>query len=125
MKMFDATTGSQLTAESQVFNCEYFGNIVATADGRVIATITVDPGSVSLLDTSTLTQIGPDFRGDVNSRIWSLALSWDGGHLATGGFDGENVVRDVRNIRLDPVIAFCHFVAGANLTNIFIIAYTS
>lgn len=108
IKVLDATTGSQVT-ESQIFgNAPLIGSIAPAANGRLIAAIT-DPISISLLDTSTFAQVGSAI-SDNDSRIWSLALSADGGHLATGGYNGKIIIRDLSNILPDPVgnLSFCH-----------------
>lgn len=108
IKVLDVTTGSQL-AESHVFNGASIGSIAPAANGKFIAAIT-DPSSISLLDASTLAQVGPVIQ-DSDSRIWSIALSPDGSHLATGGYNGKIVIRNLSNI-LQESVGYYHFITG-------------
>ena len=93
IKAFDVSTGSQL-AESQVGDV---ASIALAANGKFLATF-VDL-YISFWDTSTLTQIGPAIED--SQAIWSIALSPDCSHLATGGYNGNITIRKLKNILPD------------------------
>ena len=92
LKSFDVSTGSQL-AESQVHGDGEVMSVALAADGKFLATIA--RRSIMFWDTSTLTQIGPAIED--TQRIRSIALSPDCSYLATGGFDGNIIIRSLNN----------------------------
>ena len=94
---FDVSTGSQL-AESQVHGSDDEARSIAlAANGKFLATF-AGP-SITFWDTSTLTRIGPIIKG--SQWVWSIALSPDCRHLATGGVDGNITIRNLNNILPD------------------------
>ena len=93
IKSFDVSTGSQL-AELQVHGDNEVMSIALAANGKFLATFAGH--SISFWDTSTLTQIGPVI-GD-SQEIRSIALSPDCSCLATGGWDGNIIIRNLNNI---------------------------
>ena len=94
VKSFDTSTGSQL-AEWQVHghNSENVMSIALSANNRFIASFTGH--SVSIWDTSTHTQLGMVSQDEM---IRSIALSPDGTHLATGGFNETITIWDLGDI---------------------------
>ena len=101
IKSFNTSTGS-LLAESQILHGSNEDDVytiaLAGANDKFITTFA--GRSITFLDTSTLTQIGPVIE-DNNSDIWSIALSPDGSHLAAGQVDGKIVIRDLSKILPD------------------------
>ena len=96
IKSFDVSTGSQL-AEAQVQGDGRLDSIALAANGKFLAT---SAGHfTSFWDTSTLTQIGPVIED--SQAVFSLALSPDFSHLATGGGGGEITIRNLDNILPD------------------------
>ena len=99
IKSFDVSTGSQL-AESQtlvVNPVDYVKSTVLAANGKFIATFA--NRTISFLDISTLTRIGPLIED--GSQIYSIAISPDSGYLATGRRDGKITIRDLGGILPD------------------------
>ena len=96
IKSFDVSTGSQL-AEAQVQGGGRLKSIALATNGKFLATF-VDH-SISFWDTSTLTQIGPVVENSRN--VYSIALSPDFSHLATGGDEGKITIRNLNNILPD------------------------
>ena len=88
IKSFDTSTGSQI-AEWQIHSYESGGamSIALSANNRFIASSAGH--SVSFWDTSTHTQLG-SLLGD-DDRIRCMALSPDGAHLATGGYNNKTI----------------------------------
>ena len=95
VKSFDASTGSQLV-ESPVLDGTV-ESIALAGHGKFIATFAAR--SISFLDTSTLSQIGPVIEDSEDVR--SIALSPHSSHLATGQYKGKVVVRDLGNVLPD------------------------
>ena len=98
IKSFDTSTGSQLT-EWQLhsyheYDSDDFMSIALSADNRFIASFA--GRSVSFWDTSTHSQLGSLPKGD--DPIRSIALSPDGTHLATGGFNKETTIWNLSDI---------------------------
>ena len=83
IKRFDTSTGSQL-AEWQIHDDSHLMSISISANNRFIASSA--GRSVSFWDTSTHAQLGIV---DVRHNIRSIALSDDGRHLATGGYNAS------------------------------------
>jgi len=98
IKSFDVSTGFQLV-ESQVHADNDVDCIALASNGNLLATFA--DHSISLWDTSTLTQIGPVIKDSHSQGIWSIALSLDCNYLATGGFDGNITIRNLSNILPD------------------------
>ncbi|KAH0837838.1 WD40-repeat-containing domain protein, partial [Lanmaoa asiatica] len=99
IRCFDVSTGSRL-ADSQVLHDgddSQVYSIVAAANGKFITTFT--PHSISFLDTSTLTRIGPVVEN--SEEIRSISISSDCSRLATGRRDGKVVVRALRDVLPD------------------------
>ncbi|KAG8220501.1 WD40-repeat-containing domain protein, partial [Butyriboletus roseoflavus] len=95
IKSFDISTGS-LLAESQALH-DGDGDVASIAvapNNPFIATFA--DRSISFLDTSTLTRIGPVI--DDGERIRSISISADSSHIATGGYEGKIVIRDLAKI---------------------------
>ena len=96
IESFDVSTGSKL-AELQV-HCDRFKLSIALAsNGKFLATFA--HCCVSFWDTSTLTRIGPVIED--SQRILSIALSPDCSYLATGGYEGNIIIRNLNNILPD------------------------
>ncbi|KAF8558585.1 WD40 repeat-like protein [Imleria badia] len=93
VKSFDVSTGSQI-AESQILDGNSVRSIALAGNEKFIATSA--SRSITLLDPSTLTQIGPIIEDSEDIR--SIALSPDCNHLATGRRDGNIVIRDLSKI---------------------------
>ena len=98
IKAFDASTGTQL-AESQALHDDKnsIRSIALASNGRFIATFVGH--SILFLDTSTLACIGPAIED--SKQIWSVAISLDNSHVATGRDDGKIVIRDLSKILPD------------------------
>jgi len=96
IKSFDASTGSQL-AESHVHDDEDPDCIALASNGKFLTTFA--NRSITFWETSTLTQIGSAIED--GQRIWSIALSPDCGYLATGGYDGNIIIRNLSDILPD------------------------
>ena len=93
IKCFDTSTGSQLV-EWQIENGSSFMSIALSTNNKFI---TSSAGhSVSFWDTSTHTQLGSILK-DVD-MIRSVALSPNGTHLATGGFNTTITIWSLRGI---------------------------
>ena len=99
-KSFDVSTGSQL-AESEPEEAPGISIDLAT-NGKFLAQGISGDRSISFCDTSTLTRIGPD-----SQYIYSIALSPDCSHVATGGRDGNITIRNLNNIPPDVYGPFC------------------
>ncbi|KAF8558573.1 WD40 repeat-like protein [Imleria badia] len=95
IKSFDTSTGSQL-AEWKIHSDDIDDliSIALSPNNKFIASSA--GRSVSFWDTSTHTQLGSVLK-DVD-RIRSIALSPDGTHLATGGFNGTITIWNLRGI---------------------------
>ena len=93
IRMFDASTGTQRAESQSLYNG--IPSIALATNGKFIA-ILAPARSVSFLDTSTLARVGPVIEGD--ERIWSVAISLDNTRLATGRYDGQIIIRDLREI---------------------------
>ena len=98
IRSFNTSTGSQLV-ESQIL---YVGDndvpsLALAANNKFIATFA--RYSITFLDTSTLTQIGPVIED--SERIRSIAISPDGNQLATGQDSGKIAIRDLSKILPD------------------------
>ena len=97
IKVFDASTGTQL-AESQTLH----GNndvpcVALAANGKFVAAFA--DCSISFIDTSTLARIGPIVEdGD---PIWSVNISPDSTCLASGRRDGKIAIHDLGKILPD------------------------
>ncbi|KAF8558571.1 WD40 repeat-like protein [Imleria badia] len=85
MKSFDPFTGSQL-AEWELRNDTDFMSIALSANKFIACSA---GRSVSFWDTSTYTQLGIV---EDPHNIRSIALSPDGGHLVTGGYEGSETI---------------------------------
>ena len=96
-KSFDVSTGSQL-AESEPEEAPGISIDLAT-NGKFLAQGTSGDRSISFCDTSTLTRIGPIIQD--SQYIYSIALSPDCSHVATGGLDGNITIRNLNNILPD------------------------
>ncbi|KAH0837803.1 WD40-repeat-containing domain protein [Lanmaoa asiatica] len=100
IRSFDVSTGSQL-AESPVLrdgNDSHHVHVLAlAANDKFIAACT--PNSISFLDTSTLSRIGPVIED--RKDIWSISISSDSSYLATGRRDEKIVIRHLSNILPD------------------------
>ena len=96
IKSFDMSTGSQL-AESQVHGSDEVMSIALATNGKFL--VTFAGYAISFWDTSTLTQIGPVIKD--SQIIWLIALSPDCSYLATGGWDGNIMIRNLINILPD------------------------
>ena len=96
IKSFDVSTGSQL-AEAQVQGDGKLYSIALATNGKFLVTFV--GRSISFWDTSTLTQIGPVVENSRN--VYSIALSPDFSHLATGGDEGKITIRNLNNILPD------------------------
>lgn len=97
IRSFDVSTGSQL-ADLQIHNDYYrVPSIALPADGKFIATFVYR--SISFLDASTLTRIGPVIEDD--DEIWSIAVSPDSSRVATGRHDGKIVIRRLNSLLPD------------------------
>jgi WD40 repeat protein len=96
IKSFDVSTGSQL-AELQVHGDGEVVSIALAANGKFLATFAGN--SISLWDTSKLTQIGPVIED--SQEIRSVALSPDCSYLATGGSYGNITIRNLNNVLPD------------------------
>lgn len=91
---FDAFTGFQL-AESQILgDADSVRSIALAANGKFIATFA--NRSISFLDTSTLSLIGPVIQD--SEEIHPITLSPDSNYLATGRRDGKVSVRNLSSI---------------------------
>jgi len=99
---FDVSTGSQL-AEWQVHDDSNVESIALASNGKFLATFA--GSSIMFWDTSTRTQIGPVIQD--GKKIWSITLSPDCSHLATGRFDGNITIRNLSNIL--PVVSIRPF----------------
>ena len=93
IKSFNFSTGSQL-AESQILNGDNVRSLALAANGNFIAAIT--NRGISFLDTTTLSRIDPVIED--SEDICSVALSPDGGCIATGRPDGKIIIRDLGGI---------------------------
>jgi len=93
---FDVSTGSQL-AELQVHGHSDPDCIALASNGKFLTTFA--RRSITFWDTSTLAQIGPVIKD--GQSIWSIALSLDCSHLATGGYSGNIRIRNLSNILPD------------------------
>ena len=96
IRSFDVSTGSQL-AESPILGGGTLESITLAANGRFVATYAYR--SISFLDASTLTRIGPVIEDSEDIR--SIALSPDSSHLATGQYKGKIAVRNLNNVLPD------------------------
>ena len=98
IRSFKISTGS-LLAESQVLHdgTNYVYSIALATNNKFIAAS--GDRSISFLDTSTLTRIGPDIED--GERVASIAISADSSHLVTGRGDGKFVIRDLSKILPD------------------------
>ena len=93
IKSFDTSTGSQL-AEWQIHDDSSLMSIALPANNKFIASSAGH--SVSFWDTTTHTQVGSVLK-DVD-KIRSVALSPDGTHLATGGYNTTITIWNLRGI---------------------------
>ena len=98
IRSFNTSTGS-LLAESQILRDgnNNVHSIALAANGNFIATFA--DYSMSFLNTSTLTLIGPIIED--SKQIRSIAISAGSNHLATGRGDGKVVIRDLSKILSD------------------------
>ena len=100
IKCFEVSTGS-LVAESLILDgIDVYGKVTSIAlatSGKFIATYA--DRTISFLDASTLTQIGPAIED--SAKIYSIALSPDSTYLATGLHDGKISVRNLSLILPD------------------------
>ena len=98
IRSFDTSTGSQI-AESQTLpgddNIDVH-SVALAANNKFIATFANH--SISFLDSSTLTRIGPVIED--GEQIRSIDISPDSSRLATGRLDGKIVIRDLNMIIL-------------------------
>ena len=105
---FDVSTGSQL-AEWQVHGD--VNSIALASSGKFLATFSMVSSDISFWDTLTHSQIGPVIED--GQKIWSIALSSDYGYLATGGLDGNIMIRNLSNILPDSygpfLVSICAF----------------
>ena len=108
IKSFDVSTGSQL-AESPALSGGTIESITLAANGRFVATYAYR--SISFLDASTLTRIGPIIEDSEDIR--SIALSPDSSHLATGQYKGKIAIRNLKNVLPDSYgpfhVSICPF----------------
>ena len=98
IKLFDVSTRSQL-AESPTLNVDssdYVKSLALAANGKFIATFA--NRTISFLETSTLTRIGPIIED--SGMIVSVTLTPDSGYVATGR-GGEFAIRDLGSILPD------------------------
>ena len=95
IRAFDASTGAQLT-ESQVLHDDNVRvpSIALAANSKFIAALASN--SILFLDTYTLARIGPII--EEGKQMWSVAISPDSIHFATGGVDGKIIIRDLAKI---------------------------
>ena len=114
IRSFNTSTGSQL-AESQTLHDgnNNVNSIALAANNKFIATFA--DHSISFLDTTTLAQIGPVIED--GEQTWSIAISADSSYLATGGDEGEIVMRDLGKVLpglYGPFhVSICAFIASA------------
>jgi WD40 repeat protein len=105
---FDVSTGSQV-AESPTLSGGTIESLTLAANGRFVATYAYR--SISFLDASTLTRIGPVIEDSEDIR--SIALSPDSSHLATGQYKGKIAVRNLNNVLPDSYgpfrVSICPF----------------
>jgi len=112
IRSFDVSTGSQL-AESPTLGSGTIESIALAANGRFVTTYAYY--SISFLDASTLTRIGPVIEDSEDIR--SIALSPDSSNLATGQYKGKIAVRNLSNVLPDSYGPFqasiCPFTMSA------------
>ena len=98
IRAFNTSTGSQLAGLQIVHDGEDDVHSIALApNNKFIATFANH--SISFLDTSTLTRIGPVIED--SEQIRSIAISADSNQLATGRTDGKIIIRDLSKILPD------------------------
>ncbi|KAF8558586.1 WD40 repeat-like protein [Imleria badia] len=105
IKCFDVSTGSQL-AESPTLSGGIIESIAVAASGRFVATYAYR--SISFLDASTLSRIGPAIEDSEDIR--SIALSPDSSNLAAGQYKGRITVRNLSNVLPDSYGPFQTYV---------------
>ena len=118
VRSFEVSTGSQL-AELQLINSSHVVRSIAlSANGKFIAII-VDR-SISFLDTSTLSRIGPIIED--NTEMRSIAISQDSSYLATGRDGGKIDIRPLSKILSDSYgpfdVCLCAFILSASPTHL-------
>jgi len=115
---FDVSTGSRL-AEWQVHDDGNVESIALASNGKFLATFVWGSTGISFWDTSTLTQIGPVILD--GRRIWSIALSLDCSHLATGGYNRNITIHNLSDILPDSygpfLVSICPFTMSACQTS--------
>ena len=100
IRSFDTSTGSPLAESQPLHNISNIVHSIAlAANGKFIAVFVLS--SISFLDASTLTHIGPVIGDSDGKLIRSIAISVDSSQLATGREDGKIVIRDLSKILPD------------------------
>ena len=94
IRLFDASEGSRLAESQTLTGNGEVDSIALAASGKFIATYA--GRSISFLDASTLSLIDPVIED--SQDIFSIALSPNGGDMATGLNDGQITIRDLGSI---------------------------
>ena len=112
IRSFNTFTGSQL-AESQILHGSDYNVhcITLAANGKFIATFAKH--SISFLDTSTLTRVGPVIED--SEQIRSITISADSNHLVTGQTNGKIIIRALSKILPDSWSIPCKYLCLYNL----------
>ena len=112
IRSFNVSTGS-LIADSQQVLDDNVHSIALAANDKFIATSAEH--SISFLDASTLSRIGPVVED--GKQLESITISADSRYLATGRADGKIVIRDLSKILPDSCgpfhVSICAFIVSA------------